>query len=207
MNQEPESNAGWAGRLFPATVMPDRDWWRALWPDPRAVLQAVGVRPGMSVVDLCCGDGHFTAPICDLVGGGRVFGLDLDPELLAMTEAACAAYPAFSARLADARDFDRVIDEPVDHVFIANTFHGVPEQTGLAVAVVRALMPGGRFSVVNWYPRPREETPVLGQPRGPDLALRMPPEAVAEVVEPAGLRLERVVQVGRYHYGAVFLKP
>ena len=23
--------------LFPATLMPDKDWWQALWPDPEAV--------------------------------------------------------------------------------------------------------------------------------------------------------------------------
>jgi len=46
--------------LFPATLMPDKDWWQALWPDPRAVLTAVGIEPGMQVVDLCCG----LMPIC-----------------------------------------------------------------------------------------------------------------------------------------------
>ncbi|MBN6743241.1 hypothetical protein JKG47_22800, partial [Acidithiobacillus sp. MC6.1] len=48
--------------FFPATVMPDPDWWHALWPDPEGVLRALGIGPGLGVVDLCCGDGHFTAP-------------------------------------------------------------------------------------------------------------------------------------------------
>jgi predicted methyltransferase len=41
--------------------MPDDDWWQALWPDPAKVLVEMGVQPGMVVVDLCCGDGLFTA--------------------------------------------------------------------------------------------------------------------------------------------------
>ena len=52
---------------FPATSMPDRDWWAALWPDPEGVLRQVGVEPGMTVLDLCCGDGYFTAPLARLV--------------------------------------------------------------------------------------------------------------------------------------------
>ena len=52
--------------------------------------------------------------------------------------------------------------------------------------------------------RPREETPVLDQPRGPDAVLRMAPEDVCRVVEPAGFALSAVVDVGPYHYGAVF---
>ena len=53
--------------LFEATAMPDRDWWQALWPDPKRVLTDIGIRRGMHVVDLCCGDGYFTAPLGQLV--------------------------------------------------------------------------------------------------------------------------------------------
>jgi len=42
--------------FFPATAMPDADWWRVLWPDPATVLVEMGVRPRTNVVDLCCGD-------------------------------------------------------------------------------------------------------------------------------------------------------
>lgn len=200
-------------RLFPATLMPDADWWQALWPDPAAVLRTVGIEPGMAVVDLCCGDGLFTAPLCALVqagnepaGVGRVWALDLDAELLAAAERACRGQPNFKAILADARELPQHLDGPVDRVLIANTFHGVPEQTALAAAVHASLTDGGRFVVINWYHQPREDTPVLGQPRGPDTALRMDPDAVLAAVEPAGFDLERVVDVGPYHYAAVFIK-
>jgi hypothetical protein len=64
----------------------------------------------------------------------------------------------------------------------------------------------GRFTVINWYRRSREETTVLDQPRGPDTELRMQPEDVQQVVEPAGFVLEKIVDVGPYHYAAIFCK-
>ena len=70
-------------RLFPATAMPDADWWQALWPDPAETLAALGVAPGMVVVDLCCGDGHFTAPLATLAA--KTYAVDLDPAMLART--------------------------------------------------------------------------------------------------------------------------
>jgi predicted methyltransferase len=194
-------------RLFPATVMPDRDWWHALWPDPDGVLRSVGIDSGMEVVDLCCGDGHFTKPMCQLVHPGRTWAVDLNAKLLGEAEQACRDNPNFIAVRADARELGGYISEPVDFVFIANTFHGVPDKTALSKAVYAALRPGGRFAIINWHCLPREETPVLGQPRGPDTALRMEPDEVRALVEPAGFRLEKVVEVGPYHYGAVFLKP
>ncbi len=192
--------------LFPATIMPDSDWWHALWPDPAGVLEAVGIRHNMQVVDLCCGDGHFTLPMCQLVHPGKTWALDLDADLLGQAEQACRQNSNFHAILGDARDLPDQIDGPVDFVFIANTFHGVPHKTELSKAVHDSLVPGGRFAIVNWYRRPRQETTVLEQPRGPETELRMEPEDVQKAVEPAGFVLEKVVDVGPYHYGAVFVK-
>jgi arsenite methyltransferase len=194
-------------RLFPATVMPDRDWWYTLWPDPEAVLRTIGIASGMEVVDLCCGDGHFTKPMCRLVHPGKTWALDLDAKLLAEAAQACQDWPGFVPVRADARELRRYVSGRVDFVFIANTFHGVPDKTALSTAVYAALKPGGRFAIINWHRLPREETPVLGQPRGPDTSLRMEPDEVRSQVESAGFRLEKVVDVGPYHYGAVFLKP
>ena len=63
------------GELFPATIMPDEEWWHALWPNPSQVIQDVGIAEGMNVVDLCCGDGYFTKPMCELVNTGQVYAL------------------------------------------------------------------------------------------------------------------------------------
>ncbi len=191
---------------FPATSMPDKDWWNILWPDPQAVLRSVGIGAGMKVVDLCCGDGLFTKPMCDLVHPGKVWALDLDAGLLEKAEQNCHDYSNFHAILGDARELGKQIDEAVDFVFIANTFHGVPEKTELSRSVYEVLKTGGYFAVINWYRRPREETDVLGQPRGPDTKLRMQPEDVQQFVEAAGFKLEKVVDVGPYHYAAIFLK-
>lgn len=192
--------------LFPATVMPDKDWWQSLWSDPEDVLRRVGIGPDMQVVDLCCGDGHFTKPMCQLVDPGKTWAVDLDENLLGQAEKGCQDNPNFHAILGDARELPKQISEPVDFVFIANTFHGVPDKTGLSQAVHQTLKQNGRFAIINWYRRPREETTVLDQPRGPDTELRMEPEEVQQFVEPAGFKLEKVVDVGPYHYGAVFLK-
>ena len=195
------------GHYFPATAMPDADWWHALWPDPQGVLGRLGVAPGMAVLDMCCGDGYFTAALGAIVGaGGRVCGVDLDPAMLAKAEARALAAGLGNCTWieADAGALEGRWRAAFDHALIANTFHGVPDKTGLAAGVASALKPGGLFAIVNWHARRREETPVLGAPRGPPGEVRMTPEATREAVEPAGFVLERVVELAPYHYGAVF---
>jgi ubiquinone/menaquinone biosynthesis C-methylase UbiE len=193
--------------FFEGTGMPDPGWWEALWPDPARVLSEVGIRPGMDVVDLCCGDGWFTLPLARLVR--TVCAIDIDGALLQaakvrVAERGGAANCAFVE--ADAYDIGKVAPGAVDHVFLANVFHGVPDKPRLASAVRGVLKPGGAFSIVSWHARPREETPVLGEPRGPATELRMTPEQTIAAVEPGGLRHVRTVEVSPYHYGAVFEK-
>ena len=191
--------------LFPATAMPDPDWWQALWPDPGDVLIEMGVKPGMVVVDLCCGDGLFTAALCGIAS--RVYAIDIDPDMLDRARTLIAGRTNCQFSLADAMNIETVVPEPVDYVFLANTFHGVLDKTGLARAVAAILKPHGRFGIINWHRRPREETVVLGQPRGPRTEMRMEPDEVARTVEPARLRLARLVELPPYHYGVVFEKP
>ena len=192
---------------FEASGMPDRRWWAALWPDPTGTLRAMGVVPGMSVLDLCCGDGFFTAALCALTPG-PVTALDLDGKLLAdaRMEVQRAGAPSPTWIEGDAMAVEALVPSAVDYVLMANTFHGVPDKSGLATRVRSVLKPGGRFGILNWHARPRDETRVLGEPRGPKSELRMSPDAVGAAVAPSALVFDRVVEFVPFHYAAVFLK-
>jgi len=192
--------------LFPATAMPDSDWWQALWPDPLEVLKKIGMKKGMTAVGLCCGDRLFTAPMSILLDG-KVYAVDLDSKMLTIAKqtAEATGAPPCNWVEGDARDMVRLIPEKVDTVLIANTFHGVTEQTELARGARNILKSGGTFVVINWHVTPREETFVLGEPRGPRTKLRMSPEDVSEVVETAGFQLGSVIKLPPYHYAAIFI--
>ena len=161
----------------------------------------------MNVVELCCGDGYFTAPLAELVGG-KVFALDIDPERLNQARSEIARRGASVAKwiCADARDIAALVPHEIDYLLIASTFHGVPDKTALAQAVRRVLKPGGRFAIVNWHATPREQTTVLDKPRGPKTGMRMSPEQVRAIVEPAGFQLADLVERPPYHYGSVFFQ-
>src|SRR6266511_3329946 len=164
--------------FFPATAMPDSAWWQALWLQPGKVLADLGIEPGMKVIDLCCGDGLFTAPLARMAR--RVVAIDLDPEMLRIAQARVTAAGATNCMfiVGDAYNVAKLAPEPADFVLIANTFHGVPDKPRLARAVATVLKPAGRFAIINWHRRPREETTVLGQPRGPQTVLKMTPADV-----------------------------
>lgn len=183
--------------------MPDQDWWEALWPDPSGTVRLIGVKPGLIVIDLCCGDGLFTLPMAKIAG--RVTGIDIDPQMLERARVRLQVAGIDNCRLVagDAYDVaDLAVDE-ADVIVMANTFHGVPDKDRLCRAAVAALKPCGRFVIVNWHRRPREETTMLGQPRGPKTELRMEPGDVVAIAAPAGLALEQTIELPPYHYAVV----
>ena len=193
--------------FFPGTEMPTAGWWEALWPDPAGVLSAVGVEPGMAVIDLCSGDGWFTLQIARIAR--HVVAIDIDPALLEVARHRLSESGVANCTFVagDAYELAKLAPGPADLVFMANAFHGVPDRPRLARAVRATLKPGGHFAIVNWHRRPREETTVLGEARGPKTELRLSPEQTIEAVETGGLQLARLIEIPPYHYGAVFQRP
>ena len=190
--------------FFKGTEMPTAGWWEALWPDPAGVLAKVGMRPGMNVIDLCSGDGWFTLQIAKVAH--HVVAIDIDPNMLEVARHRLTEAGVVNCNFVagDAYELGRLWPQRVDFVFMANAFHGVPDRSRLAKAVATVLKPGGLFAIVNWHKRPREETMILGEPRGPKTELRISPETTKAAVEASGLRLSSIVEIPPYHYGAVF---
>lgn len=193
--------------FFKGTEMPTAGWWEALWPDPAMVLKQVGIRPGMTVIDLCSGDGWFTLQIAKIAS--HVVAVDIDADLLDVAKLRLAESGLTNSDFVagNAYDVSTLVRQRADFVFLANAFHGVPERARLARGVVEALKADGHFAIVNWHARPREETTILGEPRGPATELRITPETTVAAVEPAGFKLVRIVELPPYHYGAIFEKP
>jgi ubiquinone/menaquinone biosynthesis C-methylase UbiE len=189
--------------FFQGTEMPTAGWWEALWPDPAGVLYKVGLRAGKDVIDLCSGDGWFTLQIAKVAH--HVTAIDIDSNLLEVARHRLTENGVTNCDFVagDAYDVAKLV-EPADFVFMANVFHGVPDHLRLAEAIRRALKVDGQFAVINWHKRPREQTTILGEPRGPKTELRMSPEETIKSVEDSGLKCTKVVEVPPYHYGVVF---
>jgi SAM-dependent methyltransferase len=190
--------------FFEGTEMPTAGWWEALWPDPVSVLVKVGIKSDMDVIDLCSGDGWFTLQIAKLAR--HVVAIDIDPTLLEIAHHRLAESNVgnYDFVAGDAFDIAQLWPRPVDFVFLANAFHGVPDRPRLARSVKASLKRAGRFAIINWHPWPREKTIVLGEPRGPRTELRMSSDQTIKAVEAGGLKFSQIVEVPPYHYGAVF---
>ncbi|WP_418286616.1 class I SAM-dependent methyltransferase [Halorubrum sp. DTA46] len=192
---------------FQNTGQPDWDWWGRIWPTPGATLRRLGLSSGDRVAEIGCGNGYFALPAARIVDPATVYAIDLDESLLAEldTLAAAQAIGNVVTVRGDARELAAHLPEPVDFALLANAFHGIDDRERFVSGVADALSADGRFVVVNWRARPREETTIGGEPRGPPTDLRLSAGETRKAVEDASdLRLAREVDLPPFHYGLVF---
>lgn len=108
----------------------------------RAAVAALGLKPGDSALDVCCGTGDFLAPLRHAVGpSGRVSGVDFSPAMLAL---APRKDPGAVLAVGDAC----AIPAPGDTfqaVTIGWGIRNVPDIDQAHREAFRVLRPGGRF--------------------------------------------------------------
>jgi ubiquinone/menaquinone biosynthesis C-methylase UbiE len=104
--------------FFEGTEMPPAGWWEALFPNPEKILNAIGVAPSMTVVDLCSGDGWFTVQIAKIAH--HVIAIDIDRQLLGVARSRLAESGCSNADFVegDAYELNTLVSRPVDFVFL-----------------------------------------------------------------------------------------
>src|SRR4029078_9040129 len=101
----------------------------------------------MAVIDLCSGDGWFTLQIAKLAR--HVVAIDIDADLLDVARHRLAESGVTNCDFVagNAHELTRLWPRPVDFVFLANAFHGVPDRTRLARSITHAPLPLGFVAV------------------------------------------------------------
>jgi len=117
-----------------------------------AVVNSLGVRQGMRVLDLGCGDGTTALPEARL--GADVLGVDIAPNLVEAGRQRAAAEGLSNCRFqeGDASNLEGVADRSFDLVVSIFGAMFAPRPFDVAKEMVRVTKPGGRIVMGNWLP-------------------------------------------------------
>lgn len=116
------------------------------------LVDRLGIRPGMDVLDLGCGDGTTALPAARR--GARVVGIDIASNLVAAGNARAAEAGLDNLRFeqGDASSLDGVEDESFDLVVSIFGAMFAPRPFDVAREIVRVTRRGGRAVMGNWIP-------------------------------------------------------
>ncbi len=118
---------------------------------PRELIAALGIKPGMTVIDLGTGPGYMLPHLSEAVGaGGRVIGQDVFPDFLDEARQRTSALKNVSFVQGTTKSTGLPANS-ADLILVLDVYHHLdyPEQT--LADLRRALKSGGRLAIVEYH--------------------------------------------------------
>ena len=166
---------------------PSRDEWQK----PHEVVMALDLKSTDVVADIGAGTGYFARRFAH--HAAKVYAVDIDEKLLAI--AGKDAPPNLTTVLA-APDDPRLPDHSVDTVFFCDVLHHIDNRAAYYPKLARALKPGGRIVVIDFYDKPL--------PVGPPPSMKLSDEEVIAEFRAAGFTLVKRLDFLPYQYCLFF---
>jgi len=147
------------------------------------MLSALGVKPGMRVCDMGCGNGFHTVQLAKMVGEkGHVYAVDIQPEMLEMLnkradEAGVANISPILGTFVD----PRLPKEEIDLILLVDVYHEFSNPEEMLARMRESLAPKGAIVLVEF----RSEDPKV--PIKPEH--KMSKEQIMKELPPNGYKL------------------
>lgn len=120
------------------------------------LINALDLKPGMTVADIGAGSGVISMLIARQIGDGEVLAVDIQPEMLEALEVNCKRRQIDNVQpvLGTAKS-PRLEENTVDLVVMVDVYHEFEFPYEMLSEISRALKPGGRVAFVEY----RKEDP------------------------------------------------
>ena len=118
---------------------------------PDVVLETMALVPGDVVADIGCGSGYYARRIAPLVPEGRVYCVDIQPEMLeimdglAREEGASGIVPVLSEP-----DDPKLPAGEINWIILADVYHEMSDYEAMLAGMLDALAPGGRVALLEY---------------------------------------------------------
>jgi ubiquinone/menaquinone biosynthesis C-methylase UbiE len=167
---------------------------RRQWQNPEAILDGIGLKPGMTLADIGCGGGFFALPAARRAGKtGKVYGVDANPDSISGLREQAAAEGLNNLELTVGKAEDYLPGEHcADIIFFGIVLHDFDDPGKVLQNVRRMIKSGGRLYDLDWK---KEEAPF-----GPPCHIRFGTDKAARLIEAAGFEVVATENSGLYHY-------
>jgi ubiquinone/menaquinone biosynthesis C-methylase UbiE len=122
------------------------------------LLKNLAVKPGMVVADIGAGSGYHSALLSKMVGTGKVFAVDVEPEMIAYLNARIKQEKL--SRIVPLLSTEQKVSLPentIDMMLLVDVYHEFSFPYEMALSMRAALKPGGKLVLVEF----RAEDPTV----------------------------------------------
>jgi cyclopropane fatty-acyl-phospholipid synthase-like methyltransferase len=155
---------------------PSRDEWQR----PHQVMQALDLAPDATVADIGSGTGYFTVRLAHFVPKGRVYGVDIEPDMVKYLSHRAESSGLANVTAVAGKLDDPMLPSPVDRVLLVDTYHHIGNRASYFSHLRASLNPGARVAIIDFNAQ---------STMGPPVEERLPPTQVTSEMESAGYTL------------------
>ena len=119
---------------------------------PDLVLNALDLKPGMTVADIGAGTGYYTWRIAQRIGAaGTVYAVDVQPEMIKALEQQMSRRGIANVKAVPGTPADpKLPRNSLDLALMVDVYHEFEQPYEMLAAIVGALKPGGRVAFVEF---------------------------------------------------------
>jgi cyclopropane fatty-acyl-phospholipid synthase-like methyltransferase len=155
---------------------PGRDRWQK----PDEAIRALALPPDAKVADIGAGTGYFTMRLARALPRGKVYGQDVEPEMVRYLEQRARREGLANVIGVVGGADDARLPEAVDLVLVVDTYHHIDHRPAYFRRLQEKLTPAGRGAIIDFRRR---------QPMGPPDAHKIPADQVKAEMAAAGYRV------------------
>jgi len=115
------------------------------------LIERLPIEPGDSIADIGAGTGYFSLPIARRVPRGKVYAVDIQPEMLDMLSERMREKEVENIRTVLGSETSPNLPEgEIDLAFIVDAYHEFSHPREMGEALVSALRPGGKLVLIEY---------------------------------------------------------
>jgi ubiquinone/menaquinone biosynthesis C-methylase UbiE len=116
------------------------------------IVQAVGLKAGMSIADIGAGTGLFTRLFAEQVGPeGKVYAVDISKDFLRHIAAGAKARGQSQiVTIQGSQDSTKLHEGSIDLAFLCDVYHHLENHEQILASIHRALRPGGTLVLIEF---------------------------------------------------------
>lgn len=172
------------------------DTARDAWQKPEYVVQSLQIPPDAKIADIGSATGYFDVRFARAAPNGKVYGIDIEPDMVEYLNNRAKAEGLSNLTSIRGEADDPKLPEPVDLIFLCDTYHHIESRVEYFHNLQKYLKPGGRVVNVDFKPG---DLPV-----GPGPAHKLDPEQVIAELFAAGYHLQKIDESLPYQYMLTF---
>lgn len=128
---------------------PERDRWQK----PEHVIKVMDFAADARIADIGSGTGYFPVRFARAAPRGFVYGVDIEPEMVSYLNDRAKQEKLSNLKSLRVAPNDPQIPEPVDVVFLCNTYHHIENRVAYFRNCKKYFRPGGRLVIVDFFKR------------------------------------------------------